>query len=267
MRLLVALSMSTLLGSPAAAATHVVNSVGTGDFPNIQTAIDAAADGDTVALEDGVFTGDGNRDLTFRGKALVLRSSSGDRSACIIDAEGSPESLHRGIQFVDAEGPDAVVEGLTIQGAYLWNSANGGGILCGPEAGPTIRDCVLRDNVAFRGGGLAVDLDAHPSIIGCVFSGNFAGEGGGISYATSRIPTAVTVFASRFERNECNGHGGGAAVAASSGSANRFVDCLFVDNYAHTSGGGFFTCGQGLGLFLGCTFARNLAEGGGAGMT
>ncbi len=75
-----------LWGSLAQATTYVVKSDGKGDFPNIQAAINAAASGDTVALTDGVFTGDGNRDISFLGKAMVLRSLSGNPVGCRISA-------------------------------------------------------------------------------------------------------------------------------------------------------------------------------------
>ena len=43
------------------ATTYLVNPEGTGDFPTIQAAIDAVVDGDIIELNDGTFTGDGNR--------------------------------------------------------------------------------------------------------------------------------------------------------------------------------------------------------------
>ncbi|NJN40621.1 MAG: hypothetical protein HC807_07060 [Gammaproteobacteria bacterium] len=51
--------------------------------------LDALVDGDTIELIDGIFAGDGNRDLDFHGKAVTLRSRSGDPERCILDAEGS----------------------------------------------------------------------------------------------------------------------------------------------------------------------------------
>jgi hypothetical protein len=57
----------------ALAAEHVVRPDGSGDFPTIQSAVDAAAEGDTILLDDGVFTGDGNRDIQLFGKDLVIR--------------------------------------------------------------------------------------------------------------------------------------------------------------------------------------------------
>jgi pectin methylesterase-like acyl-CoA thioesterase len=59
--------------SPSGASVYVVRPDGSGDFPTIQAAIDAAIDGDTVELADGTFRGDGNRDPDYLGKAITVR--------------------------------------------------------------------------------------------------------------------------------------------------------------------------------------------------
>ena len=51
-----------LLAFSASGETYVVRPNGTGDFPNIQAAVNAAVDGDVIALTDGVFRGSGNRE-------------------------------------------------------------------------------------------------------------------------------------------------------------------------------------------------------------
>ena len=58
------------------------------DYPTIQSAIDAAVDGDEVLVADGTYTGEGNKDLDFSGKAIAVRSMHGPETA-IIDAEGA----------------------------------------------------------------------------------------------------------------------------------------------------------------------------------
>lgn len=77
----------------------------------IQGVIDLASPGDTILLANGTYEGDGNRDLNFHGKAITLRSQSGNPAACIIYCGESP---HRGFMFETGEGPDSRVEDLTI---------------------------------------------------------------------------------------------------------------------------------------------------------
>ena len=42
------------------------------DFPTIQDAIVASTHGDIIELTDGVFTGPGNRDVRFVGRAVTV---------------------------------------------------------------------------------------------------------------------------------------------------------------------------------------------------
>ena len=43
-------------------------------YPTIQAAIDDANNSDIVLVAPGTYTGDGNRDIDFRGKAITLRT-------------------------------------------------------------------------------------------------------------------------------------------------------------------------------------------------
>lgn len=95
--------------------TYVVKPDGTGDFPTIQAALYAAYDGDEILLTDGVFKGDGNRNLFFIGKAVTVRSQNGLACNCIIDAEGAPSTPRRGFNIKAAVGPDTVIRDLTIR--------------------------------------------------------------------------------------------------------------------------------------------------------
>ena len=112
------LCLPLLLASGSSAATYVVKPDGSGDFPTIQAAVDFASAGVIIVLTDGKFTGDGNRDIVYLGKAITVRSQNGNPQMCIIDCEGSDDDPHRGFDFDSEEGPDAVLRGVTIKNGY-----------------------------------------------------------------------------------------------------------------------------------------------------
>ena len=108
MRLLFSFSCLVLfLVQPVSGATYLVKPDGMGDFPTIQDAIDAAVPGDIVELADGTFTGPGNRELDYLGKAITVRSQSGQPENCVIDLEGTIYDGYRGFHFHHGEDHDA----------------------------------------------------------------------------------------------------------------------------------------------------------------
>jgi hypothetical protein len=76
-----------------------------GEYATIQDAIDASVDGDIVEIADGTYTGAGNKNLDFGGRAITVRSAAGDPTFCIIDCEDDG----RGFYFHCDEGPDSIV--------------------------------------------------------------------------------------------------------------------------------------------------------------
>jgi hypothetical protein len=129
--------LSTTFTSSAARTIHVDNN-GPADFNNIQAAIDDSNDGDTIIVSDGTYTGDGNRDIDFLGKAITLRSENGPVN-CIIDCQGSEADPHRGFTFHSGEGPNSVLAGLTITNGARFGA---GGIHC-EYSSPKITNCVI----------------------------------------------------------------------------------------------------------------------------
>ena len=65
-----------------------------------------------------VFTGEGNRDLDFWGRRVLLRSANGPRD-CIIDCQASDVDSHRGFILNQREGSGARLEGVDLTGADL----------------------------------------------------------------------------------------------------------------------------------------------------
>ena len=86
-----------------------------GDSSTIQAGINGAEVSDTVLVADGVYTGAGNKNIDFLGKAIVVRSENGP-DVTIIDCEGENEV--RGFHFCNREGSDTKLEGFTVQHGY-----------------------------------------------------------------------------------------------------------------------------------------------------
>ncbi|MBM3318903.1 MAG: right-handed parallel beta-helix repeat-containing protein, partial [Candidatus Eisenbacteria bacterium] len=237
---------------------------GTGEFPSIQAALDAAPEGAIIELCDGTFPGSGNRNLDFRGKSLTLRSRSGNRDACILDCANGGS----GIVFDEGEGPLAVVEGITIR------RASQGAIVCRNGAAPTIRNCVLRDNVhsAYPGGAGILSESSSPSFTHCTIQDNTL-EGGAIAGAGGYLECSEVSFKDcRFLGNRSVNVGGGLNVH---GGRLVMEDCFFQGNETSnpgSMGGGGVAVNTwpdcpGEFEFIACRFESNGGFYGGAVLT
>jgi hypothetical protein len=275
-----ALVAALALAASAHAATYLVRPDGTGDFPTVQAALDAATGGDTVLLADGTFTGPGNRDLSFLGKAITLASQSGSAEACIIDCQGSAVAPHRGISAVTGEGSASLLSGVTVRNGF--DPTAGGGLLC-TDTAPTIVDCVFRECFGDMGGAVACRGTAAPSFSRCRFEADSAGIGAAIwagDYATPSFDACV------FSQNHAGIEAGGISLQYNASAVVR--DCRFEDNVgtyrggglladdysivdvtrstfvanASTGGGGAYCCAFSLGYFRNCTFQENAAPQG-----
>jgi predicted outer membrane repeat protein len=261
--LLAAASVLLLPPADALSATHLVKPDGTGDFATIKEAIVGAAEGDTILLTDGVFTGAGNVDVNFLGKGITVRSQSGDASTCIIDLEGGPGNEHRGFVFHNGEGLSTCLRDITIRNGYVGLYHGGAGISC-DYTSPIITGIIFENCSASSGGAVWCVDGGSPFLGQCSFIGNRSRDDhGGAVYAAFAEPIIQDCY---FKGNTCPKRGGAIWVRSAS---PELSNCVFVSN--SSSGDGLVLGGGAIHfqacvapIIQGCTFIENEAPRGGA---
>lgn len=228
-------------------------------FCTIQDGVDAAQNGDTVLVAPGIYTGEGNRDISLFGKLIALRSTSGP-AVTTIDSEGTPASIHRGFFLAHGETRETTIEGFTITGGYLIGDTGGSGVSGGGGGGgvywgassAVLRKCMIVGNVSRtlwnpfvedgRGGGLYLDRQSSALIENCIIVANEADrQGGGMLYIGG-MGTAVAVRNCLLAHNLAE-QGGGihSASPIDLGSIAFYDNNTVVNNYASISAGGIQT--------------------------
>jgi hypothetical protein len=142
----------------------------------IQLAIDAASDGDVIAVDPGVYV----EALDLRGKAIHLVSTAGAADTVLL-GDGLDEPL---VTCASGEGPDTIVEGFTLTGSTVgaWRNA---------DSSPLVVRCIFADNTAVASGGAMRSVQGSPTLVSCELRGNTAQLGGAL-YAFGGSPRLVS---------------------------------------------------------------------------
>lgn len=229
------------------------------DFPTIQTAIDdvGTVAGDEIVVAPGTYLLTATID--FKGKAITLRSASGDPNDTILDGQGNISHI---VQCINGEDPNTVLSGFTITGGYSYGLAEQdftGGGMYNSDSSPTVRKCIFRGNSADYAGGGMYNYLGSPTIEECIFNTNWASEGSGMYNNESD----AMIISSSFVMNESFGGGG----MSNTNCSPIVKDCTFTGNSADSGGGGMSNINSNTTV-MNCTFSNNIADGhyGGGGM-
>lgn len=282
----VALAIVTLAGWTASAATRYVWQDSPNPTPpfdswaqaatNIQDAVDAAMDRDTVLVMGGVYATGGRAvvgTMTNRvaiAKAITVESLMGPELTVIegAPAPGSSDTNGNGDGAIRCVylGTNAVLSGFTLTKGHTKAELvysyemNGGGVWC--EDAATLTNCIITGNSASYGGGGVFQGTLYNSglvsnsvnvagggafdstLYNCTLTGNSASEAGGGAYSCTLYECVLT-------RNSSESYGGGSA----GGTLNH---CTLANNSAVGSGGG-----ASGGTLTNCTLTGNSASYGG----
>jgi len=249
--LLLLATLSTF-AAPAIAALLIVPD----HHPTIQSAIAAAASGDSIMVRPGVYA----ESLSLSGKDLTIFGESG-AEATIISGSSS-------FRLLDATGPSVTVatvfEDLTFQDG---KALKGAGIRLSGGASLTLRRCRFIHNRAVgnpggaAGGAAVVGALSTLAVDTSLFQDNEAvdmelvGDGaGGAVYADPG--SHLEIRNSEFVRNSASGFEGGPGGAVNANGAAIIEASRFTDNFGFQGGAIRGSEGSDI-VVLGCLFDRN----------
>ncbi len=217
------------------------------EYPTIQSAVDAAVDGDIVLVFPGTYTQNGSHGIEIMGKEITVRSAAGSEYTTI-----DCELAGRGFYFCYSAGINTRLEGFTIRNGY---ARYGGGIRCN-NSSPSITNCIISGNEAETAGGGISCFRSSSIITNCRISDNHATSSGGGFYCYDSSPT-MTDCAITLNNTEYSG--GGLYCKTSQISVNS---CLILDNSAGYEGGGI-NCDESSIVVDHCTINGNEGSNGG----
>ena len=226
-------------------------------YSSIQAAINAASDGDTIIVRNGLY----KENINFSGKEVILQSENGPY-ATTIDG-GNTETV---VTFENAEGHSTKLWGFTIKNGHAGDSdPEGGGIYCINDSSPQIMDCIITSNWSrYDGAGLFVKDSPSLIIRDCIISKNesFGGAGGGICIVGDSHSLPL-IENNRIEKNTAAALGCGIYV---SGPSAFICDNKITDNDTVEGNGAGVFCQNGNMTITGNVITGNTAYSSGGGI-
>lgn len=240
--------LATGISAPVPGREIVVDLSGGGDFIEIQAAIDAAVDGDTVLVTAGEYVI--TEPISFKGKTITVAGAGAERTT-IRMSENPAEPLRASVVVFGSSDRGANLSGFTLTGgrgtANVVGSGsgfpNGAGVYFAGGASPTLTLCTISGNVArYGGGGVYCGRSSSPTLVRCTMSGNVAGDSGGGLYCQDGASPTLT--GCMISGNVAEEDGGGVFCHGISTTSPTLLGCTISGNSA-TRGGGVYLRGSG----------------------
>ena len=213
-------------------------------YNNLKQALDSSKNGDTIIINDGIFSGENNTNLVI-SKSLTLKAAEG--ATPIFNGQSKNRI------FV-IQSPNVTLDGLTFVNG---NVPKFGGALLIENSNTNIRNCTFRNCYANAGGAVFI----YPSVSNTVFKDTCiercqATYGGGVYLYNGTVNN--TVFDNTTFRN-CYAAIYAAAIY-NKGSNTKIINSTFNKSRA-TDGGSIFNDKKSSNLLInGSSFNNNVAD-------
>ena len=234
----------------------------------LSVAIASASDGDVITINPSGSPYQQFPGISWSGKALTLRGSTGNPADVVIDGSNLDVVLRVGS---DADG--TVIENLTIRNGFNdagnlnGNTAVGGGIALEGAGNVVVRNCVFESNQVDgfpvgdgRGAGIGV-FGTNVQIIDCDFSNNQATDTGSDGGAVWMITGTHLISGCTFTSNFAADTGGAVRM---DDTITQITDCRFEGNSAVGWGGAVWTRTDTDLVIDSSQFLNNTSDTGGA---
>lgn len=213
-----------------------------GDYTTVQGGINAASYGDTVLVSPGVYV----ENINLMGKAIHLLAEDQDEDATVLDGNNAPHpDTTSTVLVISGEGRDTVIEGFTIVGGHgtispIMYEGNrfGGGIFC-QFSSPTIRNNVVKQNIAYLAAGILANISSA-KIENNIVKNNYAiRAAGGLGLASQGgyYDSVAIVTGNLIYGNIAGDHAGGVEIGH--GAEALFSHNIVAFNNARSVGGVF----------------------------
>ena len=246
-------------------------------FGDLKSAISIAADGDTIIVGDGTYSGVNNSNLVISQSGLTIKAEDGvtpylsGSSATRIFTLNGNNILLNGLVFTGGKnanyggaslinGNDVTFKNCTFQSC---NSLYGGALYIN-ASNTCIDDCWFKSNAATsnryytRGGAIYVNINTKGTkIINSNFNSTNRADYGGAIFIGSG---STIVNNTNFYYNLAD-YGGGAIYILDTASENVIENCIFTrnENYGGTGGGAIMA--ESLGnKIIGSKFFKSFAS-------
>ncbi len=257
--LLCVVSFSTVSGE-----IITVDDDGVADFNNIQGAIDDSNDGDLVIVFPGTYSGEGNYNISFGGRAITVSSVAPEDPYVVAHTIIDCNLINKRRAFMIIGGK------VTVAGLRIINSHKSA-IYC-RDSEPTIQNCVIEDTLFYSG---LSTVDSNVVISNCTIRGGGTSSGIYVEYGNMVISGCViedctygvyiegedteteATIANCIIRNNTD-----SGIYCSYVESISITDCIVENN---TEGGIYLEYVDSI-LIKGCSVTGNVVEGKGGGI-